>query len=50
MLFGMDFFLWIQFVVGVLKLLSELFGDDDAKIQAKNFSDKCKELGDSDVV
>ena len=43
MLFGNDFFKWVQFVMAVLKLLADIFGDDDAQAKAKCLCDQHKD-------
>lgn len=42
MIFGIDFIKWLQFLVRVLQLLAEIFGDDDAKARAKELYDNHK--------
>lgn len=32
---GKDFFKWFQFVIALVKLLTQIFGDDDDKAELK---------------
>ena len=36
MIFGEDFFRWSAFIIRLIKLIAEIFGDDDDKKQANN--------------
>ena len=40
MIFGADFFKWLQFALKVLQILADIFGDENSKSQAREVCEK----------